>query len=252
MCKLFTHLVFGFYLIFVFDLICLILLADKIISVSSQLSLKIKKNFGFNSVIIPNIVDTSIFKFIPKKEKNTFTFISIGHLVYGKGHDLLIDAFHYAKFDREVYLNIIGEGELNTQLQAKIDSLNLNKQIKLLGLLSRSEIVNQMQKSDVFVLASRGETFGVVYIEALSVGLPVIATACGGPEDFIEKKNGIITPLNDVLQLSKSMYDLYKNIDRYKKEEISQSARINFSPEVVGMKLTELYNKLLDEQKSID
>jgi hypothetical protein len=43
------------------------------------------------------------------------------------------------------------------------------------------------------------------------------------------------------------MRDLYQNLDRYKKEEISQQARINFSPEEIGMKLTGLYNKLLNE-----
>ena len=53
--------------------------------------------------------------------------------------------------------------------------------------MSRDEIGQIMQKSDVFVLASREETFGLVYIEAMLAGLPVIATSCGGPEEFVMK-----------------------------------------------------------------
>jgi glycosyltransferase involved in cell wall biosynthesis len=218
--------------------------ADKIISVSSHLSLKIKQHFGFDSIVVPNIVDNSIFKFSPKKKSNSFSFISIGSLVNGKGHDILIEAFHNASFNKDVFLNIIGEGDLDTQLQARINKLNLDSQIKLLGLLSRSEIAKQMQKSDAFVLASRGETFGVVYIEALATGLPVIATACGGPEDFVDEKNGIIIPINDVLQLTKSMHDIYQNINMYNKEEISKQARKKFSSEEIGTKLTELYQTI--------
>lgn len=218
--------------------------ADKIISVSTHLSQKIKQHFGVESIVIPNIVDTSIFKYIPKKEKNNFIFISVGSLIYGKGHDLLIEAFHNAAFDNEVFLNIIGEGVLHSQLQSKIDNLKLNSQIKLLGLLNRSEIAKQMQKSDAFVLASRAETFGVVYIEALASGLPIIATECGGPEDFVEEQNGILIPTNDILQLSKSMRHLYQNINTYNNQDISQHARKMFSPIDIGVKLTELYNKI--------
>lgn len=218
--------------------------ADKIISVSTHLSQKIKQHFGVESTIISNIVDTSLFKYIQKKEKNNFIFISVGSLIYGKGHDLLIEAFHDAAFNKEVSLNIIGEGVLHTQLQSKIDNLKLNDQIKLLGLLNRSEIAKQMQMSDAFVLASRAETFGVVYIEALASGLPVIATACGGPEDFVEEQNGLLIPTNDIKQLSKSMRDIYQNYSTYNKQAISQHARKIFSPIYIGMKLTELYNKM--------
>jgi L-malate glycosyltransferase len=222
--------------------------ADKIISVSSALSLKIKQHFGFESVVIPNIVDYSIFKFgtiKPKEKKSTFSFISIGSLVYGKGHDLLIEAFHNANFNKDVVLYIIGEGHLQSQLQEKIYKLKLNRQVKLLGLLNRLEIGQIMLKSDAFVLASRGETFGVVYIEAMSVGLPVIATACGGPEDFVDEYNGIVIPVDDIFQLTKAMLYMYNNINQYNRVQISQQCKRRFSAEVIGMKLTKLYSELL-------
>lgn len=51
-----------------------------------------------------------------------------------------------------------------------------------------------LPQADAFVLASRRETFGVVYIEAMAAGLPVIATACGGPEDFVREEDGFLIP----------------------------------------------------------
>jgi glycosyltransferase involved in cell wall biosynthesis len=219
--------------------------ADKIISVSSALATSITRNFGFESIIIPNIVDVSLFKFRPKPAINHFTFISIGHLVYGKGHDLLIDAFHKANFDSEVKLLIIGDGPLYKTLQSKIISLGLSSQVDLKNQMNRADLINYMHKCDVFVLASRGETFGVVYIEAMAAGLPIIATACGGPEDFVEKNNGIMIPVNDISSLSEAMRSMYLNISKYRKEDISKNAREKFSPNTVGLLLEELYNKVL-------
>ena len=54
------------------------------------------------------------------------------------------------------------------------------------------EIVKVYEECDCFVLPSAGETFGVVYVEAMAAGLPVIATRCGGPEDFVNEDNGIL------------------------------------------------------------
>ena len=117
----------------------------------------------------------------------------------------MIEAFHQANFNNDVYLYIIGEGHLHPNLQKMINTFGLNEQIKLLGMMNRNEIGQIMQKSDAFVLASRVETFGVVYIEAMLAGLPVIATACGGPEEFVDEDNGILIPVDNVELLAKAM-----------------------------------------------
>ena len=69
-----------------------------------------------------------------------------------------------------------------------------------------------MRHSNAFVLASRTETFGVVYIEALSQGLPVIATRCGGPESIVTSDNGLLVPIENIPELTKALLTLYKTM----------------------------------------
>ena len=72
------------------------------------------------------------------------------------------------------------------------------------------EVSSILAHADIFVLASRKETFGIVYVEAMAKGLPVIATKCGGPEEFVNKENGILVPVDNVEELSKAMLLMYK------------------------------------------
>jgi L-malate glycosyltransferase len=220
--------------------------ADKLISVSLSLSKRIKQHFDIDSIVVHNIVDTSSFFCRKKAENNKFTFISVGDLINGKGYDLLIEAFHKANFNNDVYLYIIGGGPLQSQLQKEIETIGFINQIKLLGRMSRHEIGQIMQKCNAFVLASRGETFGVVYIEAMLAGLPVIATECGGPEEFVNENNGILIPVDNVELLTKGMINLYNNIDKYDGEQISQKCRQNYSPEIIGTRLSQIYSEVLN------
>src|SRR5690606_4160000 len=130
-----------------------------------------------DATVIPNIVDTTnfIYKDTKKKDKH-FTFISTGRLIKSKRMDLLITSFTQAfKNNNKVKLFIYGDGPERTRLEELIYKSGLEEQIYLMGLVDRSQIAGKMSESDCFVLASQLETFGVAYIEALSMGLPVIA-----------------------------------------------------------------------------
>lgn len=220
--------------------------ADKIIAVSRSLSKMITHHFGVDSVVVHNIADVSSFALHNKIRTNKFTFISVGSLIYGKGHDILIEAFRQADFNENVCLHIIGEGVLKSELQKKIDITGLGEQIILKGQMTRKEIGQIMQQGDAFVLASRAETFGVVYIEALLAGLPIIATACGGPEDYIDEDNGILIPVDNVELLKRALIYMYENRTKYDGVQISQKCRSVFSPDVIGERVSRVYNEVLN------
>jgi glycosyltransferase involved in cell wall biosynthesis len=222
--------------------------ADQVICVSSALSQKIKSHFNISSTVIPNIVSSDIFNVDYSKKladhNNQFVFVSVGVLSPIKRFDLLIDAFSFCKFSSNVKLQIIGDGELKSNLQERVIELGLQNTIEFLGFRSREQTAEIFKKADSFVLASQSETFGVVFLEALFSGLPVISTMCGGPEDFVNDSNGILVPINDVDSLSTALRCMYENHEKYNSKEISSNALKMFSPDVIAQKISNLYTKL--------
>jgi glycosyltransferase involved in cell wall biosynthesis len=98
-----------------------------------------------------------------------------------------------------------------------------------------------MQNCDVFVLSSIVETFGVVLIEVLAVGKPVVATKCGGPEDIVNQDNGILVPTKDVHALAEAMYNIYLNINKYDASLIRNDCISRFGKDSFVEKLRHIY-----------
>ena len=220
--------------------------SDLLITVSNSLRKKIFNSFQIDSVVIPNIVNDQFITTSTYRNKNEFIFISVGTLNHNKGFDLLIDAFNLASFPNNVYLEIIGEGEEKHNLLKKISDLNLVNQVKITGYKTRFNIQRRFLKSNVFVLASRSETFGVVFIEAIMSGLPVIATKCGGPEDIVNQSNGKLVPINDINELKESLKFMYTNSNKYNTKLISEEASLKFSPNSISSKLIDEYLKIIN------
>jgi L-malate glycosyltransferase len=221
--------------------------ADKLITVSPALKRVIKYNFNIDSTYIPNMVDTNIFKYISNGNKNNeFTFITIGNLIFRKRMDLTVQAFSNAFKNKDnVKLIVIGEGIERKQIEDLIKKEDLQNKIILKGRLPRNEIAKYLEESDCFVLASRAETFGVVYIEALAAGIPVIGTRCGGPEEFIKDGDGLLIGIDNIDELSDAMKYMYDNIGFFNKQEISDRAYNQFSPEQIAEKITQVYKDII-------
>lgn len=223
--------------------------ADTLIAVSPSLAEMINKHFNINPIYIPNIVDLEIFRYENKKRDCNFNFISTGNLIDTKRMDLTIEAFYKAfKNNPRVTLTIFGQGPKRKMLEKLINKYNLGSQTKLMGLCSRERIAEQLKKSDCFVLASQSETFGVAYIEALAMGVPVIATKCGGPEEFVNDSNGLMIDIDSKEQLVEAMKYMYNNIDRYERKNIAMEIVEKFSPEAVANKIIGIYDEILGKK----
>ncbi len=216
--------------------------ADKLICVSSALKNNILRFFKLKPVVIPNIVDTESIQYNPTKH-DKFTFVSVGNLLQSKGFNVLFAAFKQMR-NTDSLLYIIGDGVEREKLEKQIVEYGLERRIILLGRKNRKEISEILNRSDVFVLASRTETFGVVYAEAMLAGLPVIATKCGGPEDFVDETNGKLVDVGDVNALSQEMDNMYETRGKYDGKEISKNCREKFSPEEIAKQLMDVYNVL--------
>ena len=222
---------------------------DKLITVSCSLQDKVRKFWNIDSVVVNNMVGTE-FSYIERDKRESFQFVSCGQLIKRKGFDILIDAFYNSSLrNTDTRIVIIGEGKERSKLQNLIDKYELTNQIILVGKKTKSEILQILFQSDAFVLASRAETFGVVYIESMMTGLPVIGTICGGPEEFINGDNGILVQVDDVKGLQQALETMYNNIDSYNGHQISLDCQNRFSPNIIATKLTGLFEEVIKEYR---
>lgn len=224
--------------------------ANGVISVSNALAQNIKKNTGINSCVIPNIVDTEAFNSIVRKQHEGFNFVSVSSLVEIKHIGDLVRAF---KTIHEEFPNtklcIIGDGKERENIEELIERFHIGDSVRLTGTITRPEIANIFSEMDCFVLPSESETFGVAYIEAMAAGLPVIATKCGGPEDFVNSKVGCLIEKNDIKQLVEAMRRVFTDYDGYDKDYIKNYSRMSFSPNAIASTLTNYYDIILPGER---
>ncbi|HEV8000550.1 MAG TPA: glycosyltransferase family 4 protein [Planctomycetaceae bacterium] len=160
---------------------------------------------GHPIYVIPNFVERPADRSSESHSKATgaLQLAAMGRLDYQKGFDLLIDAFaQAAKHQPNWSLVILGEGPERQRLEEQIHARGLGPRVQLLGWVSDPSFV--LRDSDAFVLSSRFEGFPNALLEAMSLGLPVIATDCpSGPAEIVrDEVDGLLVPSNDVPALS--------------------------------------------------
>jgi teichuronic acid biosynthesis glycosyltransferase TuaC len=180
--------------------------------------------------IVPNALDLLFEAPLSRRPgRREFIFTIIASLDHNKGFDILLDAFEEVLAHRaDVYLNICGEGPM---LQEIITTIAANKRegnIFLLGRKSREEVVRLLDGSDAFVLASRVETFGVAIVEAMSRGLPVVATRSGGPELILNESCGILVAPENAPALGGAMIEMLNRHEQFDGQQIREYALARF------------------------
>lgn len=126
-----------------------------------------------------------------------FLFVTVGRLVARKAIDQLVAVM--SRFNNKpVHLLIVGSGPQEQTLRDKASELGIASQIHFMGHVSDQDKQKILNISDAFVSTSQHEGFGIVYLEAMAAGLPVICYDYGGQTDFLENgKTGYVLPLND-------------------------------------------------------
>ena len=200
---------------------------------------------GLSWAYLPNILSAKFeapVDLSAKPQNEHFTFCSVAHLQHKKGFDILLPAFAEAlKIHPGLKLKIGGTGPEESHLRQLAADLNLSGSVVFLGALKNEEVLQLMYESDAFVLASRVETFGVVFIEALSQGLPVVATRCGGPESIVTPANGLLVPTDDIAALAAALIELYENHERDNSAHLRKQCLDEFGEHSIIAQLTEQY-----------
>ncbi|MCX8043574.1 MAG: glycosyltransferase family 4 protein [Desulfobacterota bacterium] len=164
--------------------------------------------------------------------KSIKNIVSVGRLVPWKGFDELITVCT-ALPDTQLF--IIGEGPCRNMLQHHIDTLQAQERVHLVGACPHDEILSYLCRADLFVLNSRYEGFPHIVLEAMHVGVPVIATDAGGTSELVQDGwNGRLVLPGDTLRLMQAMREVLDNAAlRTTLVENGFKTLERFSPEVL-------------------
>ncbi len=180
-----------------------------------------------------------------------FIFICVASIREAKNHDLLINAFaHVAgEYGSDVHLLLIGDGILRSHIEQRVQELRLENAVHLLGI--RKDIPEALNAADVFVLPSNWEGNPLTVMEAMSAGLPVIATNVGGiPDLVVPDQSGILIPPQDQHALQEGMMLLFQ--ERSLGKQMGQTgkaiAQQRFALSYMTEKYEALYLKLTKRQ----
>ena len=219
--------------------------ADEVIAVSSFLAAQMHEQGITRSItVVPNVVDTSRFSVAPfeRKSPDRYRLLFAGILRDdNKNLPLLLHAMKLLSAHGDYHLTVAGDGEIRLQCEQLALELGLSEQCRFLGAVAPERLRDVIAASDVLVLPSKAETFGIVAAEALSVGRPVVATRCGGPEDFVTDDVGVLVANDDSPALAEGIESVCVNLERFDPHRLAEYARSRFGNESIVSRLTEIY-----------
>lgn len=144
------------------------------------------KDMGATQVeVVPNGVDLKKFESVKHRmfDSTKVALITTSRLVEKNGVGDIIEALAYVP--ESVSLRILGVGPLEKMLKEKVENLQLAGRVQFMGFVSQEEIPKYLAEADIFIRPSLSEGQGISFIEAMAVGLPVVATPVGGIPDFL-------------------------------------------------------------------
>jgi glycosyltransferase involved in cell wall biosynthesis len=191
--------------------------ADDHVAISTDIARRAHQYFGAPEGIevIPLGIAQPRFERVPREALGMFAdrkyVVAVGRLVRRKDYPTLLKAIQL--LDRQdTSLMILGDGPERENLNALAHDLRISEQVELRGFVSEAEKYQLLANSDVFALASLHEGFGVVYLEAMHCGLPIVAADQGGQIDLLEEgKTGYLVPVGDARALGDGLRELLCN-----------------------------------------
>ncbi len=239
------HSIFGFVLSY----------SDCFILVSNKQKEAIISTFGDSSkiIIIPNGFNQSLYSpmerdacrmklKLPLDKKIIF---NISNLIESKGHTYLISSIlNITSVTNDIFCYIAGKGYYRDTLNAKLIELQLQDYVEFLGWIPDEQIPIWMNACDLFVHPSLAESFGIVQIEAMACGKPVVATINGGSECIITSDDYglLVEPANSEDLAEKILMALDRKWDK----EVIRTYAERFTWENVAKKTMSVYTQILE------
>lgn len=200
--------------------------------------------------VIPNGVDIDEYCLPESRNWETPRMLFVGRLVYQKGLDILLEALGGLQ-TMEWHLDIVGDGSFKEFLEKRCQKLGIQDRVHFVGWLRGKELVDAYHRSNLFVLPSRHEGMPNAMLEAMSCGLPVIATAIAGNEELVQDgKNGLLVPAEDEIKLQDAIDSLLPRGEI--RREMGASSRQIIEDGYTWERVTSAYLELLLDPRNDD
>lgn len=203
----------------------------------------IENGYNPNTFFINNCNKEEVLNKFDIRGKYQKIVLFAGRLAENKGIDVLLNAAKLYE-DKNILTLIVGNGVLFKELQNLSKRLKL-KNIKFLGQQEQEKLCKLYNIADVVVVPSREEAFGLVAIEALACGTPVIASKEGGMKEFIKPDVGMLINKDDIKSLAIEIKRVLNKKVMFNSEFIAEYAKENYSQSNFIKKLLKIYNEAL-------
>lgn len=190
-------------------------------------------------------VEVDVFRPDPAVERRAGEIVTVAQLIPRKNHQLLLRAFGLLPPDLRdrASLTFVGGGAARSQLERLARQLGLQEKVTFAGRVPHADLVRHLQRADLYCLPTLSEGMPVATIEAMSCGLPVVASAVDGiPETVVEGETGLLVPPRDERALAAALTAaLTRGWDR---EAIRRHVLDNFTWRIYARKVADLYRGL--------
>jgi glycosyltransferase involved in cell wall biosynthesis len=145
----------------------------------------------------------------------------------------------------DAVLTIVGDGPEKDNLKLLSRKLSISKRVNFTGYQRKPAVAEMLRHHHVLVLSSEVETFGVALVEAMTTGLPVIATRCGGPESIVSLDTGMLVKPNDPVKLAKAMRKMIDCYSTYDPNKIRNIALEQYGDKAYVARVTETVSSIV-------
>jgi glycosyltransferase involved in cell wall biosynthesis len=191
---------------------------------------------------VSNPVDTSLFTPAARDRRADVRLLAVGNLTAIKGHRILIDAMApLINAHPDVSLDVVGDGELRDDLEVRARESGVQSHVRFHGRLSRQCVAQMMRAADVLVLPSLWENLPCVLLEAMSSGLPVVATRVGGTGEIVDSSTGLLVEPGSETSLADGIVRIINDRDRYDAQAMHRTADGRYGYAAVARTWTDVY-----------
>ncbi len=201
--------------------------------------------------ILPTPVDLTLFPrrdVLPFSDPDRIDLIYVGRIAKEKNVELMLQAFaRAARQDQRLYLRVIGDGPELAKLQADTIRMQIQSRVEFTGAIPFKQVPLELSRADMFIFCSTTETQGLVILEAMAAGLPLVIVRCPALLDVAQHNVDTIVAREDEQDVAQAILSLAR--DSNKAQAMGKAARANarrYSVPALSSRLVDIYQDTID------